>query len=142
MPVIALAALVGVALLFYIGFVAGRGPGQGPAAGGGSTPTLALGGSSAPVATAYTGLTIVSPANGATVGTRKVFVLGTAPPGQRVVQDISFGFDRSANVDSTGHWAMELELVEGDNQMTLRLGDDRSTAQTIHVVYVPPPPPS
>jgi hypothetical protein len=142
MPVIALFAVAGVALFLYFAFFFGRGTGSpsSPTPAGASTGT---GGSpSAGISPLPVGLAIVSPADGAVVSTNRIFVIGTAPPGLRVVQDISLGFDRSANVDATGHWALELELAAGDNQMTFRIGDDRSTARTIHVIYQPPPAPS
>lgn len=85
------------------------------------------------------GLTILSPADGAVVGAREVTVIGTAPPGLRITQDISFGFDRHATADGTGHWAIQVELTEGENQLKLRIGDDPSTTQTLRVIYVAPP---
>jgi hypothetical protein len=84
------------------------------------------------------GLTILSPADGAVVGAREVTVIGTAPPGLRITQDISFGFDRHATSDGTGHWAIAIELTEGENQLKFRIGDDPSTTQTVRVIYVPP----
>jgi hypothetical protein len=84
------------------------------------------------------GLTILSPADGAVVGTREVTVIGTAPPGLRITQDISFGFDRHATADGTGHWAIGIELTEGENQLKFRIGDDPSTTQTLRVIYLPP----
>lgn len=84
------------------------------------------------------GLTILSPADGAVVGARDVTVIGTAPPGLRITQDISFGFDRHATADGTGHWAMGIELAEGENQLKFRIGDDPSTTQTLRVIYVAP----
>ena len=84
------------------------------------------------------GLTILSPADGAVVGAREVTVIGTAPPGLRITQDISFGFDRHATADGTGHWAIGIELTEGENQLKFRIGDDPSTTQTTRVIYLPP----
>lgn len=84
------------------------------------------------------GLTILSPADGAVVGAREVTVIGTAPPGLRITQDISFGFDRHATSDGTGHWAIGIELTEGENQLKFRIGDDPSTTQVIRVIYVSP----
>ena len=84
------------------------------------------------------GLTILSPADGAVGGAREVTVIGTAPPGLRITQDISFGFDRHATADGTGHWAIQVELTEGENQLKLRIGDDPSTTQTLRVIYVAP----
>ena len=86
------------------------------------------------------GLRILSPADGAVVGSREVTVIGTAPAGLRITQDVSFGFDRHATADGTGHWAIGLELSEGDNELKFRIGDDPSTTQTMHVTYVPPAP--
>ena len=84
------------------------------------------------------GLTILSPADRAVVGARELTVIGTAPPGLRITQDVSFGFDRHATADGTGHWAIGLELAEGENQLKFRIGDDPSTTQTIRVIYLPP----
>ncbi len=84
------------------------------------------------------GLTILSPADGAVVGAKSVTVIGTAPPGLRITQDISLGFDRHATTDGTGHWAIEAEFAEGENELKFRIGDDPSTTQTIRVIYLPP----
>jgi hypothetical protein len=88
------------------------------------------------------GLTILSPTDGQTVVTKEITVIGTAPPGLTITQDISFGFDQHATVDGTGHWAIKAELKEGDNKLTFRIGDDGSTKQTIRVIYTPPQTPS
>ena len=87
------------------------------------------------------GLTILSPADGSVVGAKNVTVIGTAPPGLRITQDISLGFDRHATADGTGHWAIDAELSEGENQLSFRIGDDPSTTQTIRVTYVVPAAP-
>jgi hypothetical protein len=84
------------------------------------------------------GLTILSPAEGAVVGSADLTVIGSAPPGVRITQDISFGLDQHATVDGTGHWAINVRLSEGQNELTFRIGDDRSTAVRLHVTYVPP----
>ncbi len=84
------------------------------------------------------GLTILSPADGSVVGAKSVTVIGTAPPGLRITQDISLGFDRHATADGTGHWAIEAELAEGQNDLKFRIGDDPSTTQSIRVIYLPP----
>lgn len=84
------------------------------------------------------GLTILSPADGSVVGAKNVTVIGTAPPGLRITQDISLGFDRHATADGTGHWAIEADLADGENQLRFRIGDDPSTTQTIRVIYLPP----
>jgi len=151
--------LIVLLLLVATSWVAGLGPfapsGEdgGPLAGGGTgsaTPTspflpavtaqpsfsIAPGLTAPPV-----GLTILSPADGAVVGAKEVTVIGTAPPGLRVTQDISLGFDRHATADGTGHWAIGLELSEGENQLKFRIGDDPSTTQTIRVFYLAPAAP-
>lgn len=87
------------------------------------------------------GLTILSPADGSVVGAKNVTVIGTAPPGLRITQDISLGFDRHATADGTGHWAIDAELAEGENQLRFRIGDDSSTTQTVRVVYLAPAAP-
>jgi zinc ribbon protein len=84
------------------------------------------------------GLTILSPADGSVVGAKNVTVIGTAPPGLRITQDISLGLDRHATADGTGHWAIEAELAEGQNDLKFRIGDDPSTTQSIRVIYLPP----
>jgi hypothetical protein len=137
MPLVAIAALVGVALLLYFGFFAGRAPS--PPGSAATTPPAGSATTASPAATPLlVGLTFLSPADGAVVATNKVIVIGTAPPGLTITQDISMGLDRHTPVDGTGHWAMEMELREGENQMTFRIGDDKSTARTIRVVYQPP----
>ncbi len=87
------------------------------------------------------GLTILSPADGAVVGSADLTVIGSAPPGLRITQDISLGFDRHATADGTGHWAIQVPLSAGQNELRFRIGDDPSTTQSIHVTYVPPPAP-
>ena len=87
------------------------------------------------------GLSILSPADGSVVGAREVTVIGTAPPGLRITHDISFGLDRHATADGTGHWAIQADLSEGENQLNFRIGDDRSTMKTIRVFYLAPSTP-
>ena len=138
-PAIVIAALVVAAGLVAFGLMTRTGFQPGGAPGSGSTlapnATLAPG---APIL----GLTILSPTDGQTVVTKDITVIGTAPPGLTVTQDISFGFDQHATVDGTGHWAIKTELREGDNKLTFRIGDDSSTKQTIRVIYTPPESPS
>lgn len=107
----------------------------------GSSP----GGTSRPVAetTAAAGsgaLSITSPANGATVATASVTVIGTAPAGARVVRDISLAPDDETTADASGRWRIAVNLDEGSNELTFRIGDDKSTAVTITVTYSPTGP--
>lgn len=99
-------------------------------------PSLPPGSTAPPV-----GLTILSPADGSVVGTKDVTVIGTAPPGMGITQDISFGLDRHATADGTGHWAIQVGLSDGENQLKFRIGDDGSTTQTIRVIYLAPAAP-
>jgi hypothetical protein len=101
-----------------------------------SLPSLPPGFTAPPV-----GLTILSPADGSVVGAKDVTVIGTAPPGMGITQDISFGLDRHATADGTGHWAIQVGLSEGENQLKFRIGDDGSTTQTIRVIYLAPATP-
>jgi hypothetical protein len=64
-----------------------------------------------------------------------IIATGMAPPGARIVHDVSWAPDDDATAASTGAWSMPVTLAEGSNSLTFRLGDDRSTAQTI-VVYL------
>lgn len=100
-----------------------------------ATPSVSVGpGLTAPPV----GLSILSPADGAVVGSQDLTVIGSAPAGLTITQDISFGLDRHATVDGTGHWAIQVQLSDGENKLTFRIGDDESTSQTIRVIYIPP----
>jgi hypothetical protein len=131
--IVVVVAIAGSAILGLVHFDPRGGPGSGA--------TLAPNATLAPVAPII-GLTILSPADGQTVVTREVTVIGTAPPGLTITQDISFGLDQHASVDGTGHWAIKVELNEGDNKLAFRIGDDGSTRQTIRVIYTPPQTPA
>lgn len=144
--------LVVLALLLAAGWIGGLGPfARSGSPGNGSTasptaplfaPVTAPPSSFAPGITASpSGLTILSPTEGAVVGTADLTVIGSAPPGLKVTQDISLGFDRHTTSDGTGHWAIQVPLSAGQNELRFRIGDDPSTTQSIHVTYVPPPAP-
>jgi hypothetical protein len=135
-PAIVIAAIVVAVGLIAFGLLTRFQPG-----GAGSGSSLAPNATLAPGAPIL-GLTILSPTDGQTVVTKEITVIGTAPPGLTITQDISFGFDQHATVDGTGHWAIKAELKEGDNKLTFRIGDDGSTKQTIRVIYTPPQTPS
>lgn len=140
--------LVAGAWLVGLGPFARQTGGGGPLPGGGTQtvtpsspflppvtplPSLPPGFTAPPV-----GLAILSPADGSVVGAKDVTVIGTAPPGVGITQDISFGLDRHATADGTGHWAIQVGLSEGENQLKFRIGDDGSTTQTIRVIYLAP----
>ena len=118
-----------------------RPPGAVPDTGGvpGQTNAVVPPGST-PVPALITGLTITSPSDGQSVATKEVTVIGTAPPGLTITQDISFGPDQHTTVDGTGHWAIKVGLNDGENRLTFRIGDDQSTKKTIRVIYTPPAP--
>jgi hypothetical protein len=101
--------------------------------GPGATAGTAPGGSAL-----ISGLTILSPMDGQSVATKDVYIIGSAPPGVSVTQDISFGLDQHATSDGTGHWTIKVGLNEGENKLTFRIGDDNSTKKTIRVIYTPP----
>ncbi len=81
-------------------------------------------------------LVITAPADGTTVDTPTITVTGTAPDGAEVVHDIPFAPDDRVTA-AGGRWSMTVELDEGANELTFRLGDDEDTARTITVTYRP-----
>jgi hypothetical protein len=83
------------------------------------------------------GLTIQSPVDGQQIATKDVTVIGVAPPGLTITRDVSLGLDQHATTDGTGHWAMSVGLNEGENKLKFRIGDDRSTEQTLRVIFTP-----
>jgi hypothetical protein len=64
-----------------------------------------------------------------------IVVRGLAPAGATITRDIRFWFDQHATADSQGRWSMAVELAEGENLITLRLGDRAETRQTLIVFY-------
>ncbi len=82
------------------------------------------------------GLAILEPADGTVVRRDVLRVRGVAPPNARIVRDIPFAFDESTTSDDRGRWSMEVSLVEGENTLTFRVGDDSTTEETIRVSYV------
>jgi hypothetical protein len=131
-PVVLAGFLVMIGLLGY-GLLSrpAAGPAGAPQASG-----AAAAGSGAPAL--ITGLTILSPTDGQAVATKDVNVIGTAPPGVTVTQDVSFGLDQHTTSDGTGHWALKVGLKDGENKLVFRIGDDASTRKEIRVSYTPP----
>lgn len=82
-------------------------------------------------------LAILEPQDGATVGSQLVIVRGTASAGARVVRDVSLGFDDETVADPSGVWSLSVELAEGVNELTFRIGDEQDTERTIRVAFVP-----
>jgi hypothetical protein len=132
-PGIVVAALFVAVGLIAFGLITRPQSGGAPGPGGQVAPTTTLVAPAPPIV----GLSILSPTDGQAVAAAEVTVIGTAPPGVSVTQDISFGLDQHASVDGTGHWAIKVGLNEGDNKLTFRIGDDHSTEKTIRVTYTP-----
>jgi hypothetical protein len=137
-PPLLIVGVIVVAGLIVLGLLPRLQLGGGPGLGGQPAP----GAASVVPASLIVGLSILSPVDGQAVVTKEVVVIGLAPPGLTVTQDISFGLDQHTTVDGTGHWAIKVGLNEGDNKLTFRIGDDNSTRQTIRVIYTPPQTPS
>jgi hypothetical protein len=134
-PVVLAGVLVMVGLIAY-GFLSRP---AAPSSGGGFGAGASAG--SGPAATALiSGLTILSPSDGQSVATKDVNIIGSAPPGVSVTQDISFGLDQHATADGTGHWTIKVGLKDGENKLVFRIGDDASTRKELRVTYTPPAP--
>jgi len=116
---------------------AGPAPGVGSAGSGGQVPPP---GSTAVPSAPIVGLTILSPSDGQAVATKDVNVIGLAPPGVSVTQDISFGLDQHGTADGTGHWTIKVSLKDGENKLVFRIGDDASTRKELRVTYTPQAP--
>ena len=115
---------------------AGPPPGVGSGGSGGQVPPGSTAIPSAPIV----GLTILSPADGQAVATKDINVIGLAPPGVSVTQDISFGLDQHGTADGTGHWTIKVSLKDGENKLVFRIGDDASTRKELRVTYTPQAP--
>lgn len=118
-------------LVLIIGAVAGSPDGRQGFADGLDDATNA--GASAPAGA----LVIASHEDGETVGDDSVQISGTAPPNAEIVQNIAFGRDRRTSADAAGSWVLTVDLEEGDNDITLRIGSDDATSKTIRIVYDP-----
>jgi hypothetical protein len=118
---IAIAAVVALVAMSVIVSIAGAPRGVSSQ----STPAAS------PSATAI--LEILAPRDGAVVTTSSVQVIGTAPRGSAITQDVSFGPDKHTAAASTGRWVMTIDLDAGDNDLVFRIGSDRRTAVTIRV---------
>jgi hypothetical protein len=122
-------SLAGTGLGGRIGLPGSPSPQPSPTVAG---PTLAPTSEAPPY-----GLTILSPLDGAVVGSHQVTVIGSAPAGITVVHDVPMWFDSRTTADGTGHWAMTVDLNKGENRLRFRLGDDKSTTKEIRVTYSP-----
>ena len=66
-----------------------------------------------------------------------ILVRGHAPPRTTVTRDVPLWFDQHTVADADGHWSMEVPLNAGENRLTFRLRDERSTEETISVTSDP-----
>jgi hypothetical protein len=139
-PVVIAGALVMIGLIAFGFLMRPVGPGASTAPSGGVAPPPVPGAASAAPSALISGLTILSPADGQAVATKDVNIIGTAPPGVTVTQDISFGLDQHTTSDGTGHWSMRVGLKDGENKLIFRIGDDASTRKEIRVTYTPQTP--
>ena len=140
-PIIVVAVVIAAALAAFVLLTRPQGangptPGSSgfPGAGGIDETTASPAGPSAPIV----GLTIQSPPDGQVIATKEVTVIGLAPPGLTVTRDVSFGLDQHATADGTGHWAINVGLQEGQNDLVFRIGDDRSTEKRLRVTFAAP----
>jgi hypothetical protein len=132
-PIVVSALIVAAGLVIF-GLLMRPQPGVAPA---GVPGGVAPGGSAAAPSALIVGLTIESPRDGQIVASKDITVIGLAPPGLSVTRDVSLGLDQHATADGTGHWAINVGLDQGENKLTFRIGDDRSTEQQIHVTFKP-----
>ena len=88
--------------------------------------------------TPQTILVIASPEDGEVVRTPSVQVVGTAPAGAEIVQELSMFGDRRTSADDEGNWVLTVDLDEGDNDLIFRIGDDEATTKTLRIVFEPP----
>ena len=113
-------------------------PSDAPTVDASGVPVSFAPGVTAPPSAPIVGMTIQSPHDGDQVFTQEVTVIGLAPPGTRITRDVSLRPDQHATADSTGHWAVAVNLDQGENTLVFRIGDDRSTEQRIRVTFTPP----
>jgi hypothetical protein len=78
---------------------------------------------------------VLEPADRSVVTERVVVVRGLAPAGATITRDVRFWLDQHTTADSRGRWSMAVELTGGENLITLRVGDQSSTQQTLIVYY-------
>ena len=82
-------------------------------------------------------LVITSPEDGDVVRNPSVQVVGTAPAGAEIVQQIPLFGDRRTSADDKGDWVLTVDLEEGNNDLVFRIGDDQATTKTLRIVYEP-----
>jgi len=113
-------------------------PASSPTVDASGVPVSLPPGVTAPPSPPIVGMTVQSPRDGEQVFTQEVTVIGLAPPGTRITRDVSLRPDQHATADSTGHWAIAVNLDQGENTLVFRIGDDRSTEQRVRVTFTRP----
>ena len=83
------------------------------------------------------GSVIASPEDGDVVQSPSVQVVGTAPAGAEIVQQIPLFGDRRTSADDKGDWVLTVDLEEGNNDLVFRIGDEQATTKTLRIVYEP-----
>ena len=101
------------------------------------TPTPQPTPTPAPTPTPPAILVIISPEDGDVVRTPSVQVVGTAPAGAEIVQQVALFGDRRTSADDKGDWVLTVDLEEGNNDMIFRIGGDQATTKTLRIVYEP-----
>ena len=69
------------------------------------------------------------------VSSPSVQVVGTAPAGAEIVQELNLFGDKRTSADAEGDWVLTVDLEEGDNDLIFRIGDDEATTKTLRIVY-------
>ncbi|MEO7118126.1 MAG: hypothetical protein ABIZ34_04055 [Candidatus Limnocylindrales bacterium] len=85
------------------------------------------------------GFAIDFPADGERLDTRQINIIGTGPRDATITHDVPLWFDEHTVVRGDGIWMMPISLSDGENRLTFRIGDDRSTEVVVTVVYSAPP---
>lgn len=91
-----------------------------------------------PTVSPVAGLSIVFPKDHDTISTRVINVIGNAPPGSTITRDIPMWFDDHTITRDDSIWMMSVQLGDGSNDLTFRIGDDRSTELHLTIVYQAP----
>ena len=103
----------------------------------GSSPTPTPQPTPTPTPTPPPILVITSPEDGDVVRNPSVQVVGTAPAGAEIVQQIALFGDRRTSADDKGDWVLTVDLEEGNNDLVFRIGGDQATTKTLRIVYEP-----
>ena len=81
-------------------------------------------------------VTILTPKDGDIVTTDKVTFTGTAPVSATIYETPPGPLADEVRADD-GVWRLVVQLLPGDNEITIRAGDDGVPSDTVHVTYKP-----